>query len=173
MEKYIWIFPILFIFHDLEEIIGFGIWGKKNIPIMEKKIPKLVPMYKKLFMLYSTEGMALAVFEILVLCIVICLLATYFGLYQIWIGAFIAFILHLFMHIVQAIIWHGYIPAVITSIIAAPISVIIVLDSIKILNYSAYTIILWTIVGLVIIFANVKFAHFLMHWFTRKMSAWI
>ncbi|HHS9349233.1 HXXEE domain-containing protein [Clostridioides difficile] len=29
MEKYIWLFPLLFIFHDMEEIIGFGIWLKK------------------------------------------------------------------------------------------------------------------------------------------------
>ena len=25
MEKYVWLFPILFIFYDMEEIIGFGI----------------------------------------------------------------------------------------------------------------------------------------------------
>lgn len=30
MEKYIWLFPIIFIVHDMEEIIGFGIWLQRN-----------------------------------------------------------------------------------------------------------------------------------------------
>lgn len=170
LAKYIWIFPVLFVFHDLEEIIGFGIWGKKNMPKLEQRVPKLAHIYKKIFTSYSTEGMALAVLEILVLCIIVCLLAMYLNLYQLWVGVFIVFIFHLLMHILQAVIWHGYIPAVITSIIVMPVSIIIAVNCIKALNYAPSTVILWSVIGLVIAIINVKFAHALMHWFTQTIS---
>lgn len=168
MEKYIWIFPLLFIFHDMEEIIGFGQWGRKNIPIMEKRFPRLALAYKKMIEPYSTEGMALAVFEILMLCILICIGSNLSGQYQLWLGAFIAFIFHLFMHLIQAIIWKGYIPAVVTSIISIPLSITIVYDSISVLGYSIGEITMWSAIGIFLITINVKFAHYLMHWFTRR-----
>lgn len=170
MEKYIWLFPVLFVFHDLEEIIGFGVWGKKNVTIIEKRMPRLATAYKKMFAQYSTEGMALAVFEELLLCILICVLAIHFQLYELWIGVFIAFILHMFLHMIQAIIWRGYIPAVVTSVIAAPVSIYIVADSLKILNFDTGKVILWSLIGLITIAVNVKVAHFLMHWLTRKLN---
>ena len=39
MEKYVWLFPLIFIFHDMEEIIGFGIWFKRNEEMLAKKYP--------------------------------------------------------------------------------------------------------------------------------------
>ena len=170
MEKYIWLFPVLFIFHDLEEIIGLGAWGRKNTPMIEKRMPKLAVIYQKMFSQYSTEGMALAVFEELLLCILVCLIAIVFQFYQLWIGVFMAYILHLFMHMGQTIIWHGYIPAVATSLIAAPVSILVLRDSLRILNFDIGTVILWSFVGLITIALNLKFAHFLMHWITKKLN---
>ena len=46
MEKYIWLFPLLFIFHDMEEIIGFGIWLKKNKSMLDKKYPFISKVYE-------------------------------------------------------------------------------------------------------------------------------
>lgn len=37
MEKYVWLFPLLFIFHDMEEIIGFGIWYKRNKAMLDER----------------------------------------------------------------------------------------------------------------------------------------
>ncbi|MDN3910338.1 HXXEE domain-containing protein [Clostridioides difficile] len=51
MEKYIWLFPLLFIFHDMEEIIGFGIWLKKNKSMLDKKYPFISKIYEN----YSTD----------------------------------------------------------------------------------------------------------------------
>lgn len=168
MEKYIWLFPLIFIFHDMEEIIGFGIWGRKNIKNMAKRFPKLAPTYQNMYEPYSTEGMALAVFEILILCILICLASIIFKWYYLWVGTFIACIFHFFIHFAQAIIFKGYIPAVATSIISAPLSIIIVFKSLKVLQYSIGNVVIWSVVGLILITLNVKFAHFLMHWFTKK-----
>lgn len=52
MEGYVWIFPLLFIFHDMEEIIGFIPWYQNNKQMLERKYPKISNTYKNI----STEG---------------------------------------------------------------------------------------------------------------------
>lgn len=37
MTTYVWLFPLLFIFHDLEEIIGFIPWIEKKVIFLRKK----------------------------------------------------------------------------------------------------------------------------------------
>lgn len=170
MNNFIWLFPVLFVFHDFEEIIGFGSWQKKNMMIMKEKMPKAEQKFRKMYKNYSTEGMALAVFEELILCILICIISIISGYYQLWVGAFIAFIIHLIMHIAQSVIWKGYIPAVITSLITAPISIIVLYQSLISLHYTAGTVICWSIVGLAIVILNLKFAHNLMSWFTARIN---
>lgn len=132
MEKYIWLFPLLFIFHDMEEIIGFGIWLKKNKSMLDKKYPFISKVYEN----YSTEGMAFAVFEEFILCIIFCILTVITEnqyVYLLWLGSFIAYTLHLVIHIGQSIIIRKYIPSLITSIIClqpAPIEESIVVSEI-------------------------------------------
>ncbi len=131
MEKYIWLFPILFIFHDMEEIIGLEKWINKYRDVLKNKYPKIANTYEN----YSTSKMALAVFEEFNLSVLICMFSLFFSQYELWVGVFIAFILHLFVHIIQAIFFGKYIPALITSIIAIPISLSILIKCILILNY--------------------------------------
>lgn len=59
LNEYVWLFPVLFILHDMEEIIGFGIWLQKNRTMLDEKYPKISRTYQD----FSTEGMALAVTE--------------------------------------------------------------------------------------------------------------
>ena len=68
MQEIIWMFPILFIVHDMEEIMGFGLWLKKNRTLLDRKYPKISNTYNP----YSTEGMAAAVMEEMVICLIIC-----------------------------------------------------------------------------------------------------
>lgn len=73
MESYIWLFPLLFIFHDMEEIIGLIPWYQKNKKLLEKRFPKICKVYADV----STEGFAFAVLEELVLCIVVCVIVCW------------------------------------------------------------------------------------------------
>ena len=57
MKDTIWLFPLLFIFHDLEEIIGFMPWIERNEKLLAKKASFILNTHKDL----STEGFALAV----------------------------------------------------------------------------------------------------------------
>lgn len=58
MREYLLLLPIIFIFHDMEEIIGFG-WFFRNNPEIFKRFPVITKAYKD----YTTAGMALAVYE--------------------------------------------------------------------------------------------------------------
>ncbi|HDX7158636.1 TPA: HXXEE domain-containing protein [Clostridioides difficile] len=169
MEKYIWLFPLLFIFHDMEEIIGFGIWLKKNKSMLDKKYPFISKVYEN----YSTEGMAFAVFEEFILCIIFCILTVITEnqyVYLLWLGSFIAYTLHLVIHIGQSIIIRKYIPSLITSIICLPISIWCISRSIYIVDCEMSTTILYSIIGIIIVALNLKFAQSLIGKFTKWMS---
>lgn len=169
MEKYIWLFPLLFIFHDMEEIIGFGMWLKKNKSMLDKKYPFISKVYEN----YSTEGMAFAVFEEFILCIIFCILTVITEnqyVYLLWLGSFIAYTLHLVIHIGQSIIIRKYIPSLITSIICLPISIWCISKSIYIVDCEMSTTILYSIIGIIIVALNLKFAQSLIGKFTKWMS---
>lgn len=170
MEQYVWLFPILFIFHDMEEIIGLGIWFKKNQVILTGKYPMIGKMYQN----YSTEGMALAVLEEFLLAVLFCLPGVVLQnriCWMLWLGVFAAYVFHLLIHIVQAVILRTYIPALLTSLIALPISVRIMIDVKEVLHYSIGELAIFGVLGLVIVGVNLKAAHFLMHRFTIWMKA--
>lgn len=165
MERYVWLFPILFIFHDMEEIIGLGIWLEKNYVILTEKYPVIGKMYQN----YSTEGMAVAVLEEFLVAVFFCLLGIVSQnrvRWLLWLGVFAAYAFHLLIHIVQAVILRTYIPALLTSLIALPISVWIMICVKAVLHYSIGEMVVFGILGLVIVGANLKAAHFLMHQFT-------
>lgn len=170
MSHYIWLFPTLFMFHDMEEIMGFGVWYKKNKAMLDTKYPKISKTYENC----STEGMAFAVFEELLLCIAICIISICFEWYPLWLGGFIAYTVHLVIHIMQSIVIRKYIPAVATSMIALPFSLYIINNSIDVLQYSSGKVVMVSIVGIMVIVINLKFAHYLMHkftlWINKKLS---
>ncbi|MDE7422980.1 MAG: HXXEE domain-containing protein [Lachnospiraceae bacterium] len=159
MEKYIWLFPIIFIFHDMEEIIGFGIWLQKNTKMLAEKYPFVLKTYNN----FSTEGFDLAVFEELIVCIAFSALALYTNtefFRLLWLGGFIACTLHFIIHIGQSIIIRQYIPSLITSIICLPISIWIISEciSILILQFNIIKIVLFSLIGIIVVLLNLKFA---------------
>lgn len=165
MEKYVWLFPILFIFHDMEEIVGFGWWINKNKEMLITRFPKISKTYEN----YSTEGMALAVFEELILCILICMISLVTDWYALWLGGFIAYAVHLLIHIGQSIVIRKYIPALVTSIIALPISIYYIFKGIEVLNYSTAYVFMFSFIGILVVGLNLKFAH----WIMDKYTNWI
>lgn len=166
MDKFVWLFPVLFIFHDMEEIIGFGIWLKKNRAMLDEKYPKISKIYQD----FSTEGMALAVFEELIVCILFCvfsILTQAWYIWMLWFGGFIAYTLHLIIHIVQSIALKQYIPALITSIIALPISIWIILECVQVLNCRIGIMAVFSVSGIAIVGFNLKFVQSLIGKFTK------
>lgn len=169
MREYIWLFPIIFVFHDLEEIIGMRVFLHKNKALLNQKYPYFYKLSKD----FSTEGFALAVLEEFVICLLLCLLAVFIhnevtsGL---WLGAFIACTLHFFIHIIQTLVLRKYIPATITSILCLPISIWIIYKCISQLEYPLGSIFPYLVIGFVLVGINLFLAQKLIGIFTRFMN---
>ena len=65
MQNIFWLFPIIFMLHEMEEVIGFRIWLDKNRDIA-RKYTKLSRLYQN----FSNEGFSIAVLEEYLLCII-------------------------------------------------------------------------------------------------------
>ncbi|MBP5365814.1 MAG: HXXEE domain-containing protein [Bacteroidales bacterium] len=157
MEPYLWLFPVLFIFHDFEEIIGFRWWLDRNKDILQTCFPRFFKQFDN----YTTEGFALAVFEEFVVCSIGSALAVYVGtplLLYIWLGGFIGFTFHLFVHIVQSVVLRKYIPALITSVLTLPVCVYIVYQCFSADTCIDVTAIVGLAVGFAAVFVNLIFA---------------
>lgn len=142
-------FPLLFIFHDLEEIIGMKRFVNRNADMLQRRYPFL---YKRLRR-FTTEGFALAVMEELVVFSVLALAALYFDnslCWNIWFGGFVGLAAHYVMHIGQALLIRRYIPALITSAICLPISVLILYRSYSLIEINGWFVVL----GLLIVALN-------------------
>ena len=167
MNQYIWLLPLLFVFHDFEEIIGMRAWTTRNAADICQRFPRFAFIFKSTT---TTEGFALAVAEEFVLLLIICGL-TFTGIRAfnlLWLGTFIAFSLHLVVHIGQAVVIRKYSPALATSILLLPISVWISIDCIGTIDGSVVEIVAYSLVAAVAVGANL----FLAHWIARKFGEW-
>ena len=168
MAFYLWMFPLLFIFHDMEEIIGLVPWIRLNETSLAQKAPTILKFHKEM----TTEGFALAVFEEFFLVLSITLLAYFTQsrvLKLVWLGGFVAFALHLLLHIGQSILLHKYIPALITSILCFPISAYLITDIVHLWRVSTSEFFIFLLVGSGIVVINFLFAL----WLGKKYSTWL
>lgn len=166
MKEYVWLFPVIFMFHEMEEIIGFKFFLNKNHDELEKRFPVILRCYKD----FSTEGFALAVYEELFLCILISTLAYFFDkpvLWYLWLGAFLGCDLHFFIHLIQVSIYRRYIPACITSLICLPINTLIICKCLLCIEDSALFAASFMVLGAILVFVNIFIAQKLMGWFTK------
>ncbi len=165
IQVIIWFFPILFIFHDFEEIIFMRVWISKNRRYLCKKFPmlskKLLPHFDNI----TTSSFAFGVAEEFILISTITVISYVMNWYSLWLGLFIAFTLHLVVHCFQTLIVRKYVPAIVTSIICLPICMYIIkhIMQLFILN----TVIFYSILGFIIMIVNLGVIHKFMDTFSR------
>ena len=163
MSTYIWFLPVIFMFHDMEEIVGAEKWIRNNLdPIiaMHPGAERLLKVYRGV----TTAGFAAAVYEELIVLMGICLAAdltdiTFFD--GLWFGGLVGFTLHLAIHIAQATLIRRYIPCLITSVISLPPSIYLISQCVPLLTFDAL-LISGMIVGIVGVALNLRFAHRIM-----------
>jgi len=155
LRWFTWLFPLLFIVHDMEEIIKAKQWCKKGL---KQFIPLPITPFGNT---KSTAGLAVGVFEELILWILATLLGNITGFYGLWYGLLIANIIHLVLfHIVLLpLSYRHYVPGEVTAWLTLfPCCYILILAQ-RILKYSAVEITLWIIIGFIFAFVNVKVLH--------------
>jgi hypothetical protein len=168
MDKYIWIFPVLFIFHDMEEIIWLPGFIRKN----REDIIERYPIAQKLLSVYgkemTTEAFAVAVYEELIILMGVCALVELTKAQWamgIWYGGLIGFTVHLVIHIFQSIAIRRYIPSLATSILTLPPSVLLIVHT----KWSMGTpAMIGVVIGIAGVAANLKLAHKIMNSYERR-----
>lgn len=130
VDKLIWLFPIVFILHDFEELVLFEPWLKKNAGVIldriRNRVPSFVEMQLSTITKKSTTQFALPIFLIFILTCISSLLAAEYSNYSFFLLSSSLFFLHGFMHLGQAILLRRYVPAIITSaLIAIPYGAIL------------------------------------------------
>lgn len=168
IETIIWIFPLLFMFHDFEEIIFMQAWLSKNKQYLCDRFPrfskKLLPHFDNI----TTSAFAFGVAEEFSLVSIITVVAYLKSWYSLWMGLFIAFTFHLLIHCFQALIIRKYVPAIITSIICLPICIYIIKQVIQV--FSLNTVIVYSILGFIVMVVNLVIVHKAMDIFSQWLD---
>jgi hypothetical protein len=150
--------PVIFMLHDLEEIIFFRSWLDRNSAIVTAKFPRFEKLISKANAI-TTPAFAIAVAEEFILLSVISFAAAYTNRYYIWIAAFMAFSLHLFIHIGQCLVLRRYTPGVATSFLLLPVCVYIFNCMVAGGICSGATIMVLSAAGIVVMVANLLLMH--------------
>lgn len=153
----IWLFPILFIFHDFEEIIFIEAWISKNRIYLSERFPKLSKKLLPHFGNITTPSFAFGVAEEFILISIITVISYVINWHSLWLGLFIAFTLHLVVHCFQALILRKYVPAIITSVICLPICIYIIEYTVQL--FTLRTVVIYSILGFIIMVVNLGIVH--------------
>ena len=168
IQAIIWLFPIIFIFHDFEEIIFMQVWISKNKRYLSDRFPKLSKKLLPHFDNITTSSFAFGVAEEFILISIITIISYIINWYSLWIGFFIVFTLHLLIHCFQALIVRKYVPAIVTSVICLPICIYIINQIIQ--EFTLNTLILYSILGFIIMVINLVAIHKCMDIFSKWLS---
>lgn len=153
----VWLFPILFMFHDFEEIIFMQSWISKNRDYLTHRFPALL---KKLFSHFdqiTTSAFALGVAEEFIIISFITVVSYVTNWYILWTGLFITFALHLVIHCIQALVIRKYVPAVVTSIICLPFCIYIINNGVKL--FPLNDVILYSVLSFALMAVNLILIH--------------
>lgn len=166
----VWLFPIVFMLHEFEEIIFTRYWIDKNKDFVKRKLPKVLQRFLLHFESLSTPAFTVAVAEEFLLLSAITVISVFLDMYLIWLGVFMGFFVHLLVHLIQWIVLRRYIPAICTTVISLIYCVFSLYHIIGNDLFQVKEIALWTIIGFIIVAANLLFAHKLAHWFDRIIN---
>ena len=153
-------FPLAFLSHDLEEILVQHKWMLAHKEDLLRRFPRLQPMIHHLSSL-SSKAFTIAVLEELALLLLVTAYYLADGPYalEIWTAFFVAFSVHLVVHIGQGIIIKGYVPGLITSILLLSYSYYGISCICQVMDFGK--LILLGVIGFVAIAINLWFAHWL------------
>lgn len=151
-------FTLVFILHDLEEVAVQHWWMMRHRDMLARRFPKLRRLIAYLCGLGTWAFTVAALEELVVIILATCYVLIQ-GKYcmEVWSALFIAFSVHLLIHICQAVMVRGYVPGLVTSILLLPYSYI-GLESIHYVM-SWMEMVVCGACGIVFMALNLLFAH--------------
>lgn len=165
-----WLFPVLFMLHDFEEIILLKGWLYRNRDGLIKRFPKAAERLLSHFDGISTAAFSLGVAEEFVLVCTICVVSLLTSWYALWFGMMIAFLIHLFVHILQTIAMKQYVPSFATSILFLPAGYCVVLFAFRQSPVPLGTLVLYALIAVAMMVLNLVAVHKWMGSFERLFN---
>lgn len=152
--------PLFFLTHELEEILMVCPWVKTNSTAMRKRFPKAERIIRKMEQMTTKKFTVIATEEFLIVsvCTLVSLLT---GNPASWYCCLAAFGIHLIVHIVQFIVWCGYIPAIISAALCLPYCIWAIHETH--LFFSLHELFLYTILGTLLGGVNLIGMHTIMY----------
>ena len=161
-----WVFPILFMLHDFEEIILVEAWRKRyKIKLDKQKARRLVFAGCKKTPAFSV-GVAI---EFLIISAV-SLVSYLIGNYCFWYGLFFAFTIHLIGHCIVILLYKFYVPGVITSILFLPCCLYVLHSTQQILQFTLVDIVLYCSIGVIVMMLLLCGLHKCMSFFEKEIA---
>lgn len=169
IESLIWSLPLVFMLHDLEEIIMVRPWLDGEAKRLRQRFPRFTERFLKQVGGLSTSGFALAVAEEFVLLVLLCLACLFWQAYALWAALLVAFFLHLLVHLGQFLLYRRYIPGLITTFLGCGYSLWALLICYNLGWLIWPQIAFFSFLSFVIVVLNLIFAHYLAH----RFDAWL
>ncbi|TAL76195.1 MAG: HXXEE domain-containing protein [Bacteroidetes bacterium] len=158
-EILIWLFPIVFMIHEFEEIIFMRWWFRKNKESILIKYPKLGKRMVVQFESLSTEAFSLIVAEEFILASLIVIISVITSNYDLYFGLITAYSVHLLVHIIQTVAIRQYTPAIVTTILTGIFSVVVFIEFTNRELISFNHALIYSIVLTLVIFLNLNLMH--------------
>jgi len=117
MHVWILFFLIIFMLHNLEEIIMVEKWFQKTYPQVQKRVPSFAQEELKHFKNMTSAQFAIIVFIFSIFSFALIVIAAMTQHYFLFLGVNFLFALNIFTHPLQALYLRCYTPGVITSLL--------------------------------------------------------
>src|SRR5690554_5573627 len=117
MNVWILSFMIIFMLHNLEEIIAIEKWFQRTYPRVRGKIPKAVQKRLSSYENITSVQFSVVVFVLSIFVSAIILLSVLTKQYGLFFGASLFFAANIFTHPLQSLFLRCYTPGVLTSLL--------------------------------------------------------
>ncbi|GAA4711731.1 HXXEE domain-containing protein [Brevibacillus fulvus] len=172
IQTLIWLFPIVFIVHDLEEIVTVEKWIKRNRANLYEKLPR--KWAERMIRQFSLTTAQFAVSVLVIFLLISCsaLMASQYVNHApvsdiyLFLVCQLVFFVHAFVHIGQALFFRSFTPGVITSIV-----IILPYSTALFQELFARQMITWETIAISIPFAFLFFPFVLFaHWLGKRVA---
>lgn len=110
----LWSLPAMFFLHDAEEVIFLPPWLRRNRDFLARRFPRLARRMLPHFDGITSVKFAVMAVEELALLVAVTLYAGFSGDYLPWLALYLAFGVHLLIHLAQWVAIGRYLPVVAT-----------------------------------------------------------
>lgn len=173
LELLIILLPVVFMVHEYEEIIMFKGWLAKNKVKLAQQFPKIHGYLEQhQFFDFSTSTFAVGTLCNFLLISIVTFISIWFDNYQWWWVALVGHTVHLIIHFIQWVIFRGYIPVIVTTMLTLPYCIYAGIKYIERATLAFENLLLLSILGGIFMLLSFPITWFLMSRFHRWENNW-